>query len=105
MLSDPLYAAIIGAVIGLVAKIIDNRMSDTKGTFMGYLKSMSFCAGLLALWTFVSRPRGVSSDTYPIGGGGGSSGWRAGSVESRGGWRTGGMEPRRAQPFIRQGFQ
>jgi hypothetical protein len=57
MFSDPMYAAIIGAVIGFVARLVDNRMSDTKGTVLGYLKSMAFCAGLLSLWTFISSKR------------------------------------------------
>lgn len=98
MIMDPLYAAIIGAVIGLVAKMIDHRMSDTKGTLMGYLKSMAFCAGLLALWTFVSRPRGGSGGDF------GGSDFAPPSGPSGGGYR--GMEPRRmTQPFARQGYQ
>lgn len=97
MLSDPMYAAVIGAIIGFVARLVDNRMSDTKGTVLGYLKSMAFCAGLLSLWTFISSKRGGSTD-YGTGGGDSyysSARPRMSSFQPR---------PRPSQPFASQGY-
>ena len=122
ILSSPLYTAAIGAVIGIVAKIIDNRMSDKKGRFVDYLKSAAFCAGLIALWTFITSKTlggGSSSDSYrapaPQMRASGSYGYNAPSggmdrpaapAGGMGGPIGGGGMPRRmAQPFASQGYQ
>jgi hypothetical protein len=95
MFSDPMYAAIIGAVIGFVARLVDNRMSDTKGTVLGYLKSMAFCAGLLSLWTFISSKRSTGGGNDFDGGYGYSARPRMSSFQPR---------PRPSQPFASQGY-
>lgn len=100
MLTQPMYAAIFGAIIGIIAKMIDNRMSDVKGTFMGYLKSAAFGAFMIGLWTFILGKLD-------------SSGARAGSLD-RGSYypaaaaaprpRMGSFQPRPRPPFVSQGY-
>ncbi len=58
IISEPKYAAIIGAVIGILVKYIENKFSkqdeETKGSgFLGYLKSAAYTAGLLALFSYL----------------------------------------------------
>ena len=53
MIRDPMYAAIIAAIITFFAKWADNRMTQTKGTILGYLKSMAYSASLVGLWVYV----------------------------------------------------
>ena len=52
LLSEPKYAACIAAVIALTAKWLDNKLSGTKGTLLGYLKAMVFSAGLVGVWVY-----------------------------------------------------
>lgn len=103
MFSDPMYAAIIGAIIGFVARLVDNRMSDTKGTVLGYLKSMAFCAGLLSLWTFISSKRGGGSNA-DYSADGGYSGARSDFYPARPRMASFQPRPRPSQPFASQGY-
>lgn len=52
-LSQPKYAAGIAAIIGIFAKWLDHRLSDTKGTFGGYLKIAIYSAAVVGLWTWL----------------------------------------------------
>lgn len=103
MFSDPMYAAIIGAIIGFVARLVDNRMSDTKGTVLGYLKSMAFCAGLLSLWTFISSKRSSTGDSGGYNADGGYSA-RSDFYPARPRMASFQPRPRPSQPFASQGY-
>lgn len=102
ILSEPKYAAIAGAIVGLIVKYIENKMSkadETKSTVLGYIKCAGYSAALSALivylinrsnYTFPSASSSSSSTSssmyrrasYPRGGGGGGSGmYGGGSLE------------------------
>jgi len=89
ILSEPKYAAGIAAVLAILAKWLDHRVSNTKGTLGGYIKSALFSAGLVGFWVYMVRnpdkvrdysssrpspPRAMPSSRYSGGGysGGGS---------------------------------
>lgn len=55
MIRDPLYAAGIAALITVVAKWFDNRLSDEKSSVVDYLKSALFNAALVGAWVWLLR--------------------------------------------------
>jgi hypothetical protein len=55
MLRDPMYAAGIAAVVGLLAKWLDNKISDRKGRFVDYLKMSLYSAALVGGWVWLLR--------------------------------------------------
>lgn len=55
MIRDPTYAAAIAAGIAILAKWLDNRISDKKGTLLSYLKFALYSAGLVGAWTYLLR--------------------------------------------------
>jgi hypothetical protein len=96
IMSEPKYAAGIAAAIAILAKWMDHRISNTKGTIGGYIKTALFSAGLVGFWVYMIRnpdkvrdaqsayqsaysslgsgrtPSGGSSSSYSRGFGGGS---------------------------------
>lgn len=52
-LSVPKYAAGLAAVITILVKMIDNKLSNTKSTVLSYLKSALFSAGLVGFWVYM----------------------------------------------------
>lgn len=68
-MSQPKSAAVIAAVIAIIAKWMDHKISGTKGTFIGYLKASIYSAGLVGAWVYVlssptSGPSGSSRDSF-----------------------------------------
>jgi hypothetical protein len=55
ILSEPKYAAGIAAALTIFAKWMDHRVSNTKGTLGGYIKSALFSAGLVGFWVYMVR--------------------------------------------------
>jgi hypothetical protein len=55
----PLYAGALGAVLGLIGKWIDSKLSseENKPGFMSYIKSALFMGGVLALFVFITGPK------------------------------------------------
>ena len=72
-ISQPMYAGGIAAVLTIAAKYMDNRMSDTKGTFLGYVKAALFSAALVAFWVWLlSKVGGSDRQSSNLSGGSGS---------------------------------
>ncbi len=46
-LTNPAYAAVIAAIVTLVAKYVDNRISKKPDYLTDYLKSMGWCGALV----------------------------------------------------------
>ena len=55
MVRDPMYAAGIAAVVGLVAKWLDNRIANRKGTLVDYLKFSLYSAALVGAWVYILK--------------------------------------------------
>lgn len=105
MLSEPKYAAAVGAIIGLIVKYIENRSvkdDESKSGFFGYIKSAAYSAALAAFIAFlvnrasmssrhfspISRPRSAAASVYR--GGGMSGGGAAMSGGAANGYMYGG---------------
>ena len=52
IISVPKYAAAIAAVITIVVKMIDNKVSGCKGRFIEYFKSSLFNAALVGAFVY-----------------------------------------------------
>ena len=101
IISEPKYAAGIAAVIGIIAKYIDNRLTSNKDKpkssgLLGYLKSAVYSAALVGFFVFLLKRFGKTtglSDSgstsgaggYSLGGGGGYSLGGGGGYSSGGG--------------------
>lgn len=55
MIREPSYAAAIAAGIAILAKWLDNRLSDRKGRLVDYLKFALYSAALVGAWVWMLR--------------------------------------------------
>lgn len=62
LLSNPLHAALIAAVVTLVVSYIDNRVSRNQDYLIDYLKSMIYTGGLVyAVVYILTNPRNYAN--------------------------------------------
>jgi hypothetical protein len=62
LLSNPIYAAIIVAIVTFLVSYINNRLFGYDESVFSYIKSMLYCSGIVYLVVYiVTNPRGMGS--------------------------------------------